>query len=188
MAFCLAAPRAAWGAWPPVTEGESHLSAPEWEMELAGPQGHPVSRVVPFPCPSSSPGPSASLPDGGLSTRRPRTRGVRHGFWPLALPEKPLGTLRSVASVQPRDRSQALVCCPWLWVYSQVLAVLRCPSLLESRACVCVFPFLSLFVFVEWLSGCAFPLGLHKDGCSLALTSRGGMEDFGACRKRGVPS
>ena len=157
-------------------------------MELAGPRGHPVSRVVPFPCPSSSPGPSASLPDGGLSTRRPRTRGVRHGIWPLALHEKPLGTLRSVASVQPRDRSQALVCCPWLWVYSQVLAVLRCPSLLESRACVCVFPFLSLFVFVEWLSGCAFPLGLHKDGCSLALTSQGGMEDFGACRKRGVPS
>ena len=118
-------------------------------MELAGPRGHPVSRVVPFPCPSSSPGPSASLPDGGLSTRRPRTRGVRHGIWPLALPEKPLGTLRSVASVQPRDRSQALVCCLWLWVYSQVLAALGCPSLLESRACVCAFPFLSLFAFVE---------------------------------------
>ena len=115
-------------------------------------------------------------------------RTTAFGIWPLALPEKPHGTLTSVASVQPRDRSQALVCCPWLWVYSQVLAVLRCPSLLESRACVCVFPFLSLIVFVEWLSGCAFPLGLHKDGCSLALTSQGGMEDFGVCRKRGVPS
>ncbi|XP_052533742.1 uncharacterized protein LOC128077999 [Tympanuchus pallidicinctus] len=55
---------------------------------------------------------------------------------PLALPAKPLGALRSVASVQARDRSQALVCCPWLWVYSQGLAALRCPSLLESRACV----------------------------------------------------
>ena len=81
--------------------------------------------------------------------RRPRTRGARCGIWPLALGGKPLGTLRSVASVQARDRSQALVCCPWLWVYSQGLAALRCPSLLESRACVCVLPFLSLFVFVE---------------------------------------
>ncbi|XP_019473487.1 uncharacterized protein LOC109368925 [Meleagris gallopavo] len=73
---------------------------------------------------------------------------------PLALPEKPLGTLRCVASVQARDRSQALVCCSWLRVYSQGLAALRCPSLLESRASACVFPFLSLFVFVfvEWLS------------------------------------
>ena len=110
MAFCLAAPLAAWGAWPPVTEGESHLSAPEWEMELAGPRGRPVSRVVPFPRPSSSSGPSASLPGGGVSMRRPRTRGARCGIWPLALGGKPLGTLRSLASVQARDRSQALVC------------------------------------------------------------------------------
>ena len=81
--------------------------------------------------------------------RRPRTRGVRYGIWPLALSGKPLGTLRSVASVQARDRSQALVCCSWLRVCSQGLAVPRCPSLPESRACVCVLPFLSLCVFVE---------------------------------------
>lgn len=32
----------------PCKEGESHLSAPEWEMELTEPHDHPVSRVVPF--------------------------------------------------------------------------------------------------------------------------------------------
>ena len=33
------------GSVAPRTEGKSHLPAPEWEMELAGPQGHPVGRV-----------------------------------------------------------------------------------------------------------------------------------------------
>ena len=72
------------GSVAPCTEGESHLSAPEWETELAGPQGHPVSRVVPFPRPSSC-GPLALLPAGGLSMRRPRSRGACGGLWPFVL-------------------------------------------------------------------------------------------------------
>ena len=121
------------GSVAPCTEGESHLSAPEWETGLAGPRGLPVSRVVPLPCPHPlPPAPRRCCPLVACHCAGP-VLGVRAAaFGLLSLLEKPLGALRSVASAQPRDRSQALVCCLRVRVYSQALAALRCPSLLES--------------------------------------------------------
>ena len=62
-----------------------------------------------------------------------------YGLGPLR--EKPRGTLRSVASVQPGGGSEALVCllAGYGVFFPQALAALPSPSLLESwYLCVCV--------------------------------------------------
>lgn len=109
-------------------------------MELAGPHGHPVSRLVLFSPPLFLLLSTVACQCGGPVLR---VHVMSLGLWPY-LRTQPLGqTLRSVASVQLGGHTQVLVCCSWVWVYSQALAALCCPSLLESHICVCVpLPFL----------------------------------------------
>jgi len=98
--FCFSRPFATLLLWlpgesvNPVRRVSATVSAPEGELELSGPQGHPVSRGGPF-CPPDSCGPGGFLPAASVT---PRRRGVCHGM-------------------QPRwGGSEALLACSWVGV------------------------------------------------------------------------
>lgn len=115
-------------------------------MELAGPHGHPASRVVLFSPPLFLLLSTVACQRGGPVLG---VHVMSLGLWPY-LRTQPLGqTLRSVASVQLGGHTQVLVCCSWVWVYSQALAALCCDFPEGKDICVYVFPFLSLLAFVE---------------------------------------